>query len=187
MTVHSMRPFQSVNYVTSHDGFTLNDLVSFNQKQDWANGQNNQDGHDDFSWNCGWAGNGNVAGDVSQLRLRQAKNLFCLLMLSNGTPMFRMGDEFLNSQQGNSNRFNQDNETSWLNWEDLEANQEMFGVLRKIIEFRKAHPSICRSTFWRDDVKWYGAQHDSDLTANSHCLAFCLHGEWARIPDISHD
>ena len=94
--MYSMRPFQSVNYLTSHDGFTLYDLVSFNRKRNQANGQNNEDGHDDYSWNCGWEGDENTPADVQALRLQQAKNHFCLLMLANGTPMFRMGDEFLN-------------------------------------------------------------------------------------------
>jgi glycogen operon protein len=175
--MHSMRPFQSVNYLTSHDGFTLFDLVSFNRKRNWANGFNNQDGHDDFSWNCGWEGNQDVPEFVRRLRFRQAKNLFCLLMLSNGTPMFRMGDEFLNSQQGNSNPYNQDNEVSWLNWKDLKTNREMFRFAREMIGFRKSHPSICRFTFWRDDVRWYGAGHDADFGMDSRTLAYCLHGQ----------
>jgi glycogen operon protein len=182
--LHSMRPFQSVNYVTSHDGFTLNDLVSFNHKNNWSNGNENKDGHDDYSWNCGIEGNQNVPAAVRQLRIQQAKNLFCLLMLSNGTPMFRMGDEFLHSQQGNSNPYNQDNELSWLDWRNLEMNEEMFRFAKTMIAFRKSHPSISRSTFWRDDVRWYGATHDCDLSSSSHCLAFCLHGASQHDHDI---
>lgn len=182
--LHSMRPFQSINYLTSHDGFTLSDLVSFNHKKNWANGYQNQDGHDDFSWNCGWEGIRDVPEQVKRLRFRQVKNHFCLLMLSNGTPMFRMGDEFLNSQQGNSNPFNQDNEISWLNWDELQSNREMFRFAKNMIEFRKSHRSICRSTFWRDDIKWYGSSHDVDFGADSRALAFCLHGESQRDDDI---
>src|SRR5262249_40796384 len=97
---HSYHAFQSVNYVTSHDGFTLYDLVSFNSKRNWANGCNNKDGVDDnYSWNCGHEGEG-APDDVLALRRKQVKNFFYLLMLSNGTPMFRAGDEFLNTQFG---------------------------------------------------------------------------------------
>ncbi|MCA9116515.1 MAG: hypothetical protein KDA79_15630, partial [Planctomycetaceae bacterium] len=96
-------PSQSVNYLTSHDGFTLYDLVSYNRKNNWLNGHGNTDGAEDFSWNCGWEGDVDVPGDVLELRRRQVRNCFCLLMLANGTPMFRIGDEFLQTQGGNNN------------------------------------------------------------------------------------
>ena len=99
--------YQSVNYLTSHDGFTLYDLVAYNQKRNWANGNNNQDGADDnYSWNCGHEGDEAAPSEVLTLRRRQVKNFFCLLMLSNGTPMLRAGDEFLNTQFGNNNPYN---------------------------------------------------------------------------------
>ncbi|MCA9214176.1 MAG: glycogen-debranching protein [Planctomycetales bacterium] len=180
----AMRPYQSVNYVTSHDGFSLNDLVSYNSKQNWANGHNNTDGHNDYSWNCGWEGDHGAPAEVVELRQRQAKNLFCLLMLSNGTPMFRMGDEFLQTQHGNNNPFNQDNETSWLDWGRLNGNQAFWRFCREMIHFRKRHPSICRSRFWRDDVRWYGVNHDPDLSYDSHSLAFVLHGASRNDIDI---
>lgn len=174
--VHAYHPFQSVNYVTSHDGFMLYDLVSYNQKNNWANGHNNMDGHDDFSWNCGLEGNDQVPVEVMQLRKRQVKNFFCLLMLSGGTPMFRMGDEFLQTQHGNSNPYNQDNETTWLDWQLYEDNQDVFRFFKLMIQFRRTHNSICRSRFWRDDIHWYGVNRMVDLSPESHSLAYCLHG-----------
>lgn len=181
---HAMRPFQSVNYVSSHDGFTLYDLVSYNHKRNWANGHNNADGHDDFSWDCGWEGDDDTPAKVLELRKRQIKNLFCLLMLSNGTPMFRMGDEFMQTQRGNSNPYNQDNDTTWLDWRRLEEHQDIFRFFKAMIAFRRAHPSIARSRFWRDDVKWYGAGHTVDLSVDSRRIAFCLHGSSKSDIDI---
>jgi glycogen operon protein len=174
--LNACRPRQSVNYVTSHDGFTLYDLVSYNQKRNWANGHNNTDGESDGSWNCGWEGDENLPPEVLQLRKQQIKNFFCLLMLSNGTPMFRMGDEFMHSQRGNNNPYNQDNETTWLDWYKLEANRDVYCFFQRMIGFRKAHPSISRAHFWRDDIAWYGARHVVDMSLESHALAYCLHG-----------
>ncbi len=169
--------YQSINYVTSHDGFTLYDLVSYNQKRNWANGHQNQDGMDDnFSWNCGSEGDEAVPSEVLALRRKQVKNFCCLLFLSNGTPMFRAGDEFLNTQFGNNNPYNQDNETGWLDWNQLRANGDIFGFFKSMIAFRKAHPSLSRSRFWREDVAWYGVGPKADLSYESHSLAFCLHG-----------
>ena len=90
------RPFYSVNYLNSHDGFTLYDLVAYNERHNWANGHDNTDGAaDNFSWNCGWEGDQAVPSDVTALRVQQVKNFCCLLFLANGIPMFRSGDEFL--------------------------------------------------------------------------------------------
>ena len=177
---NAMHPFQSVNYVTSHDGFTLYDLVSYTEKRNGANGHGNRDGHQDLSWNCGQEGDEDVPAEVLQLRERQAKNLLCLLMLSAGTPMLRMGDEFLHTQAGNSNPYNQDNETSWLDWRRLDAHPDMFRFTRLVIAFRKAHPSICRAGFWRDDVQWRGPDGDVDLSPTSRCLGFLLRAEQGR-------
>ena len=174
---HAMRPFQSVNYVTSHDGFTLWDLVSYDRKHNWANGHGNADGHQDFSWNCGHEGDDGASDGVLQLRRRQAKNLLCLLMLSNGTPMLRMGDEFLASQAGNSNPYNQDNETSWLDWRGLEREADMFRFSRLLIAFRKTHPEIARGRYWRDDVRWHGPDGPVDLSVQSRCLGLELQGD----------
>jgi glycogen operon protein len=169
--------YQSVNYVNSHDGFTLYDLVAYNQKRNWANGNDNQDGtNDNYSWNCGNEGDEGVTAEVMALRRRQVKNFCCLLMLSNGTPMFRAGDEFLNTQFGNNNPYNQDNPTGWLDWSQLPANQDIFRFFKSMIAFRKNHPTLSRSRFWREDVAWYGSGGEADLSHDSHSLAFCLHG-----------
>ncbi len=169
--------YQSVNFVTSHDGFTLYDLVSYDHKRNWANGDNNQDGTDDnYSWNCGHEGDEAVPPAVMALRRKQVKNFCCLLFLSNGTPMFRSGDEFLNTQFGNNNPYNQDNQTGWLDWSQLHRNADIFRFFKKMIAFRKSHPSLCRSRFWREDISWYGTGSTVDLSPDSRSLAFCLHG-----------
>lgn len=170
-------PSQSINYVTSHDGFCLYDLVSYNQKHNEANGHQNRDGTDNnVSWNCGWEGDLDVRPEVMALRMRQIKNFCCLLMLANGTPMFTAGDEFMQTQQGNNNPYNQDNQTTWLNWDLLEKHQDMFRFWKRMIAFRKAHPSLSRSRFWRDDIRWYGTGTSPDLSEHSHSVAWCLHG-----------
>ena len=177
--------YQSVNYITSHDGFTLYDLVSYNQKRNWANGHQNQDGMDDnYSWNCGHEGDEAVPPDVLALRKKQVKNFCCLLFLSNGTPMFRAGDEFLNTQFGNNNPYNQDNETGWLDWNSLRANEDIFRFFQNMIAFRKNHPALGRSRFWREDIDWYGVGPGVDLSHHSRSLAFCLHGASQNDDDI---
>ena len=169
--------YQTVNYVDSHDGFTLYDLVSYDRKRNWENGHNNQDGmNDNYSWNCGHEGEESVPSEVRALRRKQVKNFCCLLLLSNGIPMLRAGDEFLNTQLGNNNPYNQDNEIAWLDWNQLRANEDIFRFFKSMIAFRKTHPSLSRSRFWREDISWYGARSAVDLAGNSHSLAFCLHG-----------
>jgi isoamylase len=118
------------------------------------------------------------------LRRKQVKNYCCLLLLSNGTPMFRAGDEFLNTQFGNNNPYNQDNEIGWLDWSQLKANEDIFRFFKKMIAFRKAHPALSRSRFWREDVSWYGTGTTVDLTHDSRSLAFCLHGASEGDDDI---
>ena len=177
--------YQSVNFITSHDGFTLYDLVSYNEKHNLPNGNNNQDGTDaNYSWNCGYEGDKGAPDGVLALRRKQVKNFFCLLMLSNGTPMFRAGDEFLNTQFGNNNPYNQDNETGWLDWSQLQTNRDVFRFFKNMIAFRKRHPSLSRSRFWREDVNWYGIGERADLSNDSHSLAFCLHGASQDDDDI---
>ena len=169
--------YQSVNFVTAHDGFCLYDLVSYNGKHNEANGHRNSDGTDsNLSWNCGWEGDGVVPPEVLALRTRQVKNFCCLLFLANGTPMFCAGDEFMNTQHGNNNPYNQDNETTWLDWDLLECNREVFRFFKGMIAFRKAHPSLGRSRFWREDVRWHGAGPEADRSHASHSLAFFLRG-----------
>ena len=171
------RPVQSINFVTCHDGFTLHDLVSYDRRHNEANGQGNADGMaENFSWNCGWEGTDGVPGDVNALRLRQAKNLCCLLLLANGIPMISAGDEFLHSQGGNNNPYNQDNPTTWLDWGRCEVHADHLRFVRRLIAFRQAHPTLCRSRFWRDDVRWYGVGPSTDLGDDSHSLAFALRG-----------
>jgi len=169
--------FQSVNMVTAHDGFCLYDLVSYNQKHNLANGEGNADGRDhNVSWNCGHEGDEGAPPAVLALRRQQVKNFCALLFLSNGTPQFCAGDEFLQTQGGNNNPYNQDNETTWLDWSLLERNHDIHRFFKMMIAFRKAHPSIGRSRFWRDDVQWYGLGRHVDWGSESHELAYCLRG-----------
>ena len=172
------RPYQSINFLTAHDGFCLYDLVAYNHKHNEPNGNSNRDGCDhNLSWNCGWEGDENVPAPVMALRRRQVKNFFTLLMLANGTPMFCAGDEFLNTQRGNNNPYNQDNEITWLDWDKLEQNREMFRFFREMIAFRKSRRMLGRGRFWHDDVRWYGAQGNTDLSHESRLLAWRLCGK----------
>ncbi len=170
-------PYQSVNFLTAHDGFCLYDLVAYNHKHNEANDHHNTDGCDNnLSWNCGHEGDEGAPAEVLALRRRQVKNFFALLMLANGTPMFCAGDEFLNTQRGNNNPYNQDNETTWLDWSLLEKNREMFRFFQRMIAFRKSRRMLGRSRFWRDDIRWYGAAGEPDLTQKSRSLAWRLRG-----------
>ena len=129
----------SVNFITCHDGFTLYDLFSYNEKHNEKNGWNNTDGaNDNNSWNCGIEGDTDNP-EILSLRRRMMRNAFALLMCSRGIPMFLAGDEFCNSQFGNNNAYCQDNLTSWLDWSLLEKNQDMFQFFRYMIQFRKDH------------------------------------------------
>ena len=184
---NSYRPFQSLNFITAHDGFTLYDLVSYNQKHNLANGHNNTDGTDDNrSWNCGWEGDEGAPSSVLALRRRQVRNFMALLMLSNGTPMFCAGDEFLETRHGgNNNPYNQDNEISYVDWDLLGANQDVFRFVQGMIAFRKAHRSIARSQYWREDVSWYGGEiKDVDFSPGGQTLAYCLRGGSLHDDDI---
>jgi len=183
--MNAYHAYQSVNFITCHDGFCLYDLVSYNQKRNEANGHSNTDGSDyNLSWNCGWEGDENVPTEVTDLRKRQVKNFCCLLLLSNGTPMFCAGDEFMNTQKGNNNPYNQNNETTWLDWDLLGKNHDIFRFFKNMIAFRKSHPSLGRSRFWRHDVRWYGVAEAPDLSFDSHTLAWCLHGASQNDNDI---
>ena len=141
---------------------SMNDLVAYNSNE---------------SWNCGGRdGEDGEGRDVMRLRKQQVKNFCCLLMLSNGTPMFRAGDEFLQIQHGQDNPWNVDNVTTWLDWDRLNEHQDGFRFFQRMIAFRKAHPSVGRSLFWRDDVHWYGVNGQPDLSYESRELAFYLDG-----------
>ncbi len=135
-------PETSINFVTCHDGFTLYDLVSYNEKHNESNGEGNRDGSNgNFSWNCGAEGE-TKDPEIQDLRMRQMKNMLALLMLSRGIPMMLSGDEFANTQYGNNNAYCQDNEISWLDWGRLETNRGLFGYVQALIAFRKAHPVL---------------------------------------------
>lgn len=182
----SYRPFQSINYVTCHDGFCLYDLVSYNQKHNEINGRNNQDGiSENFSWNCGAEGHDAVTDEIKALRERQAKNFASILFLSNGTPMFYAGDEFLNTQRGNNNPFNQDNHITWLDWDLLVKNRNFHRFFKGMLHFRKKHPSLCRSYFWRDGIQWLGADgHPLQLNYDNQAMSFLLDGSMENDQDI---
>jgi isoamylase len=171
------RPQQSINFVTAHDGFCLYDLVAYDRKHNGANGHGNADGADDNrSWNCGVEGDTDAPEPVLALRRQQAKNFCALLMLANGVPMIAAGDEFLNTQRGNNNPYNQDNEITWLDWARLAEHREVFRFFKLMIAFRKSHPSIGRPIFWREDVVWQGPGGPVDLGYESRCLAYTLRG-----------
>ncbi|GAB3051219.1 isoamylase [Intrasporangium mesophilum] len=171
------RPYQSINFITAHDGFCLYDLVSYNERHNEANGHGGTDGSsDNRSWNCGWEGDEGLPDAVRDLRLRQMKNFFALMMLSNGVPMVVAGDEFANTQHGNNNPYNQDNETTWLDWDRLTTNRELFDFAKGMIALRKSRRSIARSRFWRNDVRWFGTTGAPDLSPQSHTVAWHLSG-----------
>lgn len=167
----ALRPHQSVNFVDCHDGLNLCDLVSFTND-------------DQRSWDCGHAGLAGTPPDIAALRRRQVKNFCCLLMLSNGTPMFVAGDEFMHSQGGNPDPWNQDNETTWLDWALAETNREVLRFFRMMIAFRKAHPAIGRSTGWASDVSWHGVGPAPDMGPSSHTIAFHLRGRSVGDADL---
>lgn len=159
---NACRPYQSLNYIDSHDGPTLYDLVSYNSPE---------------SWNCGGHdGEKGLTDTVLRLRKRQVKNFCCLLLLSNGTPMFHAGDEVLRTQHGDSNPYNIDGPLTWVDWDRLQLHADIFEFFSRMIAFRKRHPSIGRSTFWRNDVHWYGVTDAPDLGFCSHAFAYALLG-----------
>jgi len=179
------RPWMSLNFVTAHDGFCLWDLLSYDRKHNEANGHGNADGSDDNrSWNHGWEGDRGAPAEVLELRRRQVRNVAALLLLSNGTPMLVAGDEFGHSQGGNNNPYNQDNETTWLDWTRLEANRDLHRFWRAMIAFRRAHPTIGRSRFWREDVRWHGVDGPVDLGPASRAVAWFLDGRGVDDDDL---
>ncbi|MCR5235407.1 MAG: hypothetical protein K6E53_16110 [Lachnospiraceae bacterium] len=130
---------KTINHITSFDGFTLNDLVSYDYKHNEDNGEDNKDGTGyNYSWNCGCEGRTRKSA-ILKLRMKQLKNAFCLLMFSQGMPMIMAGDEFMNSQNGNNNPYCQDNETTWLNWNMNQRCRELHDFVRELIALRRAH------------------------------------------------
>ncbi|MEO6568775.1 MAG: glycogen debranching protein GlgX [Opitutaceae bacterium] len=163
---NSKTPAASINFVTSHDGFTLQDLVSFNHKHNAANGEGNKDGDDhNNSWNCGHEGL-DAPEEVQALRRRMLRNFLATLFLSQGVPMLRGGDEYGGTQHGNNNAYCQDNEISWLHWTRDERAQQLTAFTRKLIHFRHAHPIFHQPKFFQGralrgseikDITWIGA------------------------------
>ncbi|HEV2397618.1 MAG TPA: glycogen debranching protein GlgX [Candidatus Sulfotelmatobacter sp.] len=143
------RPYASVNFVTAHDGFTLNDVVSYDHKHNEANGEDNRDGTDNNrSWNCGAEGPTDDPA-INALRSKQKRNFIATLLLSQGVPMFLAGDEISRTQQGNNNAYCQDNEISWLNWEEASSERNLLEFVRKIIFLRHNHPVFRRRNFFQ--------------------------------------
>ena len=181
------RPSASVNFITAHDGFTLNDLVSYQDKQNHANGEQNQDGHNgNFSCNYGVEGPTDN-NDIIALRERQNRNLLTTLLIAQGTPMILAGDEIAHSQQGNNNAYCQDNDITWLNWHNIESTQLAF--VQQVIALRKAHPLLNRthyqhgqilsSTTNLPDISWYNCHGQLMVEQDWHnnaikCFAMLL-------------
>jgi isoamylase len=171
---------QSVNFVTCHDGFTLNDLVSYNQKHNEANGEDNRDGTDDNrSWNCGMEGPTNDPG-IERLRNRQLKNFFTVTMLSLGLPMFAMGDEVRRTQHGNNNAYCQDNESNWFDWSLVTKHADVHRFVKLLIArrlMRDTGPERRRMTLSQlisgATKNWHGTKlHRPDWSDQSHSVAF---------------
>jgi isoamylase len=176
-------PFSSVNFVVAHDGFTLHDLVSYNEKHNDENGENNQDGcNDNESWNCGVEGPTDDEG-ILRLRARQQRNLMATLLLSQGTPMICAGDEVGRTQRGNNNAYCKDDETSWFDWAPLldsspdsaaDPRRSLFEFTRRLIAVRRAHPALSRSKFFKGrrirgldvhDIMWL--RHDGEVMTDA--------------------
>lgn len=182
------RPTASINFITAHDGFTLHDLVSYNEKHNEANGEDNNDGENhNRSWNCGIEGDTDDHS-INELRLKQKRNLLTTLFLSQGIPMLVAGDEFGRTQKGNNNAYCQDNEISWLNWQ--QADRALLEFTQKLIALRKEHPTFCRRRWFQgqpikggvEDIGWFlpdgsemSEQHWSHDFAKS--LAIYLNGK----------
>ncbi len=178
-------PINSVNFVTCHDGFTLWDLVSYNDKHNLANHEDNRDGsNENYSWNCGVEGF-TEDPEIIALRRRQAKNLMAILLLSQGVPMLQAGDEFLRTKHGNNNTWCQNNELGWVNWKNMEENLDMLRFTRELITLRKRHSGLQRRHYFNGtqavgarlpDVQWHGQRlYEAPWEdAESRMLAFTL-------------
>ena len=178
---HSGRnPDASVNFVSCHDGFPMNDIVSYNGKHNDENGENNRDGSDDNNcYNHGYEGV-TVNPKIEALRLKKLKNFMVCLMVSQGVPMFAAGDEFRRTQMGNNNAYCQDNEISWVNWNLEKKNQELFNFTRKAIQLRKLHPVFRRKKFFsgsKAEIEWYDVDgKNPDWSNMKRFLGFKLVG-----------
>jgi isoamylase len=186
------RPFASINFVTAHDGFTLNDLVSYNDKHNEANGEDNRDGADDNrSWNCGVEGPTDDE-QVRELRARQARNMLATTLLSQGTPMLLHGDEIGRTQHGNNNAYCQDTELSWVDWELAEEHGGLKAFTAALTKLRREHPVFRRRRFFAGrpirrseelrDIAWFtpGGQEMTEQDWESgfgRCIVVFLNGE----------
>jgi isoamylase len=183
-------PTASVNFITAHDGFTLHDLVSYDDKHNHANGEDNRDGaNDNESWNCGVEGPTDDPA-VLALRARQMRNALTILMVSQGVPMLLMGDEMARTQRGNNNTYCHDNDLNWLDWGLTEQHADLWRYAQRLLAFRAAHP-VLRNRWhhgFRDtvgsgvpDLGWHGRRAgDPDWRVESRQLAFLLDGAHAR-------
>lgn len=180
-------PAASVNFITCHDGFTLMDLVSYNYKHNYANGEEGRDGtNDNHSWNCGYEGHTDNK-TINALRRRQIKNALTILMVSQGVPMIYMGDEMGRSKNGNNNTYCHDSDLTWLDWNLLEENADLFRFFKLMIEFRKQHPILRREEHFRHsdymgagypDISFHGTSlWQPDWSEDSRTLAVLLSGK----------
>lgn len=180
------KPCHSVNFITSHDGFTMNDLVSYNGKHNEQNGEGNRDGSDNnSSYNYGYEGPTSNAA-IETVRTRQVKNLLLTLILAQGTPMLLAGDEIRRTQGGNNNAYCQDNEISWFNWRHAELHADIYDFVRKAISLRRSHPVFRRQDFFdgqshgsssTPDISWFASDGKPlDWSRANHFLAFRLGG-----------
>lgn len=181
-------PINSINFITCHDGFTLNDLVSYNSKHNEANGEDNRDGtNENWSWNCGIEGETGVEA-ILALRERQIKNCATILLLSQGVPMILAGDEVRRTQRGNNNAYCQNNEISWFDWALLDKHEGMFRFFKHLIAFRKKYSTLRRGRFFTGrlseygmrDIEWHGCHlfHPNWHDPTSRVLAFTIWGLW---------
>lgn len=183
-TISGRAPYHSINYVCCHDGFTMNDLVSYNGKHNDENGEGNRDGSDsNWSYNHGYEGP-TLNPVIEKMRNRQMRNYMLTLLISQGTPMLLGGDEFRRGQQGNNNAYCQDNDISWFDWENCSLNSALVSFTRKAIRLRKDHPVFRRTEFFKGsmagkkpDIQWYAADGSNpDWSKISRFLAFRLLG-----------
>jgi glycogen operon protein len=188
-------PINSVNFITCHDGFTLHDLFSYNEKHNEANGENSRDGcNNSLSSNCGVEGVTDDLGIIN-FRKKQAKNAMAILLLSQGVPMLLAGDEILSSQDGNNNGYCQDNKLTWIDWGMVDKNADMLRFVQQMIAFRRRHPSIMRRRFLTGtineergikDIEWHGAELNMPHwdAPDNQLLAYTLAGTTEDEPDI---
>jgi glycogen operon protein len=175
-------PVNSINFITCHDGFTLNDLVSFNGKHNEANGEDNRDGIDEnLSWNCGFEGLSDDPG-LEAFRTRQCKNFATLLLLAKGVPMILGGDEMRRTQGGNNNAYCQDNEVSWFDWQDAERHAGLVRFFEEMIRFRKSHPALTDGRFFSGEsnsrgvpsVSWHGCRINQPGWLDPSCRVLAM-------------